>query len=98
VVLRLTAAGRDLAWEGWEDLHVVFQRTSGETHVFNETTRAILGRLQDGPLALDEMVRLLARAMGIDEAGLAREDFLAVTARLDELGLIERVDRPSSDS
>jgi PqqD family protein of HPr-rel-A system len=97
-IYRLTSSGRDLVQERWEGLHVVYQRTSGETHVFNETAVATLKSLQDGLVSLDEMVRLVAHTMGVKQEDLASEDFLAVAARLDELGLVERLDRPPSAS
>jgi PqqD family protein of HPr-rel-A system len=95
-IYRLTSSGWDLVQESWGDLHGVYQRTSGETHVFNETTVAALKSLQDGAVSLNEMVRLVAHTMGVNQEDLASEDFRAVAARLDELGLVERLDRPPS--
>ena len=97
-IYRLTSSGRDLVQESWGDLHVVYQRTSGETHVFNKATTTTLECLGHGPVAMEELVGLVASAMGVNEEDLASDDFLAVAARLDELGLVERLDRPSSAS
>ena len=32
------SAGHDLVWIGWDDVYIVYQPASAETHVFNEVT------------------------------------------------------------
>jgi hypothetical protein len=46
--LTKTAAEAGLIWENWDDIFLVYQPSSAETHVFNETTGSILTCLEDG--------------------------------------------------
>ena len=51
----LASAGRALLWEDWDDIYIVFQPSSAETHVFNETTALMLRALDHGPLSAEEL-------------------------------------------
>ena len=86
------AASSGLLWRSWEDdLYIVHQASSAETHVFNGPTAAILRLLDDRPLALDNLKTHVEEALGAQRGDLAEADFYFAVHRLDELGLIERV-------
>ena len=86
------AASGGLLWRSWDaDLYIVYQPSSAETHVFNGPTAAILRTLDDRLLALDELKSHVEQALGAQRGDLAKADFFAAVHRLDELGLIERV-------
>ena len=87
-----TLAGRELRWQELDDVRIVYQPSSAETHVFNETTTLILSSLEQGPLSADDMKAWTETALGVDRGELGADDFAFAVARLEELGLIEFLD------
>ena len=85
----LILARRELVWRTWDDIYVVYQLSSAETHVFNETTALILKCLERGPLPADDVKEQTEVALGVGPGELAKEDFAFATSRLEELGLID---------
>jgi PqqD family protein of HPr-rel-A system len=81
-----------MLWQPWDDVFIVYQSSSAETHVFNETTALILKCLEHGPLAADEVKGQTEAALGVGPGELAKEDFAFATSRLEELGLIDCLD------
>ncbi|EXI82452.1 MAG: hypothetical protein AW10_00560 [Candidatus Accumulibacter appositus] len=94
--LTKTAAEAGLIWENWDDLFVVYQPSSAETHVFNETTGSILECLGESALSADELKNQTEAALGVSQSELDDTDFAFALQRLEELGLIERLDDPSA--
>jgi PqqD family protein of HPr-rel-A system len=92
VVLGLASAGRGLVWQDWDDVYLVYQPSSAETHVFNETTALILKGLEQGPLSEEAVKDWTEGALGVAQGELAPGDFAFAVGRLEELGLIERLD------
>ena len=88
----LTDAYQGLTWQNWDDVYIVYQPSSAETHVFNETTESILRCLEQGPLPTDAAKAKAEAALGLDSGGLADDSFAFATMRLEELGLIECLD------
>ena len=89
----LTSAGRELAWQDWEDIYIVYQPSSTETHVFNDTTAAVLQSLEKGPLTMADVADRTAQNLGLDRDKLSSDDLSFAFGRLEELGLIELSDR-----
>ena len=87
--ISITAAGRELVWQDWNDVYVVFQPSSTETHVFNETTAVALRLLQSTPVELEELRILTAQSLGVAIEELLQENLTFVIRRLEELGLVE---------
>ncbi len=78
------------AWEG-EDLVLVFQAASGDTHLLDALSAEVLQRLRDGPLC-PEVLWLQVR----DHTGSSPDDFpperlQTILSSLEQLELIERV-------
>lgn len=92
MVLGLTLAGRELVWQDWEDVYLVYQPSSAETHVFNETTASILKCLERGPLSMESAKDCTEEALGVAAGEADDNDFMFAVGRLEELGLIERLD------
>ncbi len=92
----LTRAGGSLLWQQWDDVYIVYQPSSAETHVFNETTAMILKSLVNGQLTLAEVKERAGEALGVDPGELLASDFAFATMRLEELGLITRQDNAST--
>lgn len=91
-----TLAGCALQWQEWDDLYIVYQSSSAETHVFNETTALILKCLEHGPLSKATVKERTEIALGLAEGGLVADDFAFAAMRLEELGLVERLDDVST--
>ena len=94
MLLGLTSASRGLVWQSWDDVYLVYQPSSTETHVFNDTTTLILKCLERGQLSTEGVKKWTEAALGIGRGGLAADDFAFAVGRLEELGLIERSEEP----
>ena len=92
----MVSAGCALQWQEWDDVYIVYQSSSAETHVFNETTALILKCLEHGPLSTAALKERTETALGVVAGELAAEDFTFATMRLEELGLIECLDDVSA--
>lgn len=88
----LADAGQSLVWQRWDSLYIVYQHSSAETHVFNETTASILQALEAGPLSIQEVKDWTEADLGIVRGGLGAEDLAFAVERLEELGLIVCLD------
>lgn len=91
-----TPAGCALQWQEWDDFYIVYQPSSAETHVFNETTAVILQCLQDGPLATAVLKERTETTLDVGQGDLDDADFALATQRLEELGLVEYLDDVSA--
>jgi len=94
--LVLISAAQDIRWQKWDDVFIVYQPSSAETHVFNETTALILKCLEHGPLSADQVKEQTEGALGVGPGELAKEDFAFATSRLEELGLIDCLEAAST--
>ena len=92
MLLGLTSASRGLVWQSWDDVYLVYQPSSTETHVFNDTTTLILKCLEQGQLSTEGVKLWTETALGVGQGDLAADDFAFAVERLEELGLIERAD------
>lgn len=89
-------AGRALRLQKWDDIYIVYQPSSTETHVFNETTALIIGCLEHGPRPIQRVKSWTEAALGVDQGELGADTFAFALARLEELGLVEYVDDVSA--
>ena len=89
-----TFAGKRLQWQEWDEFYIVYQPSSAETHVFNETTALILKCLNEMPLLVDALKERTEASLGVGQGELVADDFAFATMRLEELGLIEYLDEP----
>ena len=89
-------AGCSLQSQEWDHFIIVYQPSSGETHVFNETTALILRCLEGGPLSGEQLKKRTEVALGAGQGELVTDDFAFATMRLEELGLIECLDDASA--
>ena len=92
MLLGMTSASRGLVWQDWDDVYLVYQPSSAETHVFNDTTTLILKCLEHGQLSTEGVKKWTEAALGVGEGELAADDFAFAVGRLEELGLIEHFD------
>ena len=88
---RFRAAAPDrLQWAEWGGERVVFHRPSGKTHLLNEAGWRLLTDVLSEPLSVAQIIGGLAAADADEiDAGFAPR-VMALLARFEELGLIER--------
>lgn len=84
----LASAAQHLIWQEWDDVFLVYQPSSAETHVFNDTSMAILQVLQSGGLAQDELQHRVVEMLDVNPDELTQDDLNFALSRLEELGLI----------
>lgn len=92
MLVALAPAASGLLWQYWDGDYIVYQISSGETHLFNETTALMLERLGQGPASLADVRQWIVETLSITEGGLSIHQLAAAAGRLDELGLVEWVD------
>jgi PqqD family protein of HPr-rel-A system len=73
--LTKTAAEAGLIWENWDDIFLVYQPSSAETHVFNETTGSVLTCLEEGALSANELKDQTEAALGVSQSELDADRF-----------------------
>ena len=96
MLLRLTPAAQDLIWKEWDDVFIIYQPSSAETHVFNVTTALILRTLEQGSLGDYEVRERIEQALGVNPGDLATAELSFAIGRLEELGLVERFNEAGS--
>ena len=81
--------GVSLLWQSWdEDEVIVFNRASGQTHLLDAFSAAVLRRIEASPSTVAELSSYFARGFALDEQGLS-ERLEVVCRRFDQLGLAE---------
>ena len=77
-------------------MYIVYQPSSAETHVFNETTALIMKCLKQGSRSIEGLKDWTEAALEVGQGDLASDDFVFATMRLEELGLIDCLGANSS--
>jgi PqqD family protein of HPr-rel-A system len=82
-------AGVSLLWQSWgEDEVIVFNRASGQTHLVDAFSAAVLRRIEAAPTTTADLAGRFATGFALDASVLIhRVD--AACARFDQLGLAE---------
>jgi PqqD family protein of HPr-rel-A system len=81
--------GVSLLWQAWdEDEVIVFNRASGQTHLLDAFSAAVLRQIEASPSTIPELRRYFAIGFGLDDAALS-ERLDGVCRRFDQLGLAE---------
>ena len=82
-------AGVSLLWHSWdEDEVIVFNCASGQTHLLDAFSAAVLRRIEASPSTVLELGRFFAIGFELDEDILS-ERVEVVCRRFDQLGLAE---------
>jgi PqqD family protein of HPr-rel-A system len=80
------APGQLLRHRGWDEVVVVYNDLSGDTHLLSAAAWTLLSALQDGPDAQSDSAALAER-LELDPDDLPQLD--AMLASLSQLGLVE---------
>ena len=82
-------AGASLLWQSWdEDEVIVFNRASGQTHLLDAFSAAVLRRIEAAPTTLPHLQRYFAADLALEESVLS-DRLSAFCERFDQLGLAE---------
>ncbi|MCX7108980.1 MAG: HPr-rel-A system PqqD family peptide chaperone [Proteobacteria bacterium] len=85
----LTPEGHGLTWQSWDGIYIVYQASSTETHVLNETTAGVLRCLTEGHSTLDQISEWIVQSLEINLNELDSGDLFKALERLVELGLVD---------
>jgi PqqD family protein of HPr-rel-A system len=81
--------GASLLWQSWDEVEfIVFNRASGQTHLLDAFSAAVLRQIEASPSTIPELRRYFAIGFGLDDAALS-ERLDGVCRRFDQLGLAE---------
>jgi PqqD family protein of HPr-rel-A system len=84
-----TARASDLVWKSWdEELYVVYDAASGDTHVLDRMAGESVRQLQAAVMTSDQLAFRVGQALGVEVKSLSRP-IADLIARLDRLGLID---------
>jgi PqqD family protein of HPr-rel-A system len=82
-------AGVSLLWQSWhEDEVIVYNRASGQTHLLDAFSAAVLRRIEAAPATTAGLAGFFATGFGFDASVLIHR-VGAACARFDQLGLAE---------
>jgi PqqD family protein of HPr-rel-A system len=76
-------------WKTWGEESIVFNESSGNTHLLNPTAAKILSIVQSQPSSAEEISLTIASESGLDADKKILDRVNAVLETLDNLGLIE---------
>lgn len=81
----------DLLWKSLDGEFIVFNRTSGNTHLLNPVAAQALKALEQGPANAAQLSQRIASQVDLKSDGELAQHVEALLANLDQLGLIEPV-------
>jgi PqqD family protein of HPr-rel-A system len=78
-----------LLWQSWdEDEVIVFNRASGQTHLLDAFSAAVLRRIELAPATKTDLISYFVAELGLDDDPLS-DRLNGVCQRFEELGLAE---------
>ena len=81
--------GVSLLWQSWDEVEfVVFNRGSGQTHLLDAFSAAVLRRIEACPGTIPDLTRYFTVGFELDEE-ILNERLEVVCRRFEELGLAE---------
>jgi PqqD family protein of HPr-rel-A system len=88
------APGQQLAARGWNDEFVLYNNLSGDTHLLDGDSMALLAHLQAGPASLAALVAAFAGDIDPDDAAALPETIATMLDQLAGLYLVEPLIEP----
>jgi PqqD family protein of HPr-rel-A system len=86
--------GQQLAARGWDDEFVLYNDLSGDTHLLDGDSMALLAHLQQAPASVATLVATFADGLDPDDAAALPETIATLLAQLAGLFLIEPLATP----
>lgn len=88
------APGQQLANWGWDDEFVVYNNLSGDTHLLDADSMALLEQLRLAPASIDALVATFLASVDPDDATALPETILSMLRQLDKLHLVTAPESP----
>jgi len=82
-------AGQQLAHRGWQDEFVVYNNLSGDTHLIDGDTLALLTQLRLGPATVGSLTQALGAGLPPDDLAALPDTLDAMLDSLQHLYLVE---------
>ena len=84
--------GVNLLWKYWSDEVVVLNTSSGQTHLLDSLSAAVLGEIERGPGSARDLAERLGRSHDLDADATLVERIAKVCAEFETLGLADRIE------
>ncbi len=81
--------GVGLTWKSWSDEAVVFNALSGQTHLLDAFSAALLGEIEAEPLTAHELGARLSEKLGLPADAAIAGRIAKTCVLFDDLGLAE---------
>ena len=81
-------AGVELLWRSWDDEMIVYNTASGQSHLLDALSGAILKEIERGPSTIEQLADRLAKEFSVEPHALL-ERLDEICTHFDELGLAE---------
>lgn len=78
-----------LSWKSFDDEFIVFNATSGDTHLLNRVSAEALRCLEDSPATATQLARRVIERLGLPESHDTERQIAELLFRFDDLGLVE---------
>jgi PqqD family protein of HPr-rel-A system len=88
------APGQQLAARGWNDEFVLYNNLSGDTHLLDGDSMALLAHLRAGPASLAALVATFAGDIDPDDAAALPDTIATMLDQLAGLYLVENFVEP----
>lgn len=88
------ASGQHLASWGWDDEFVVYNNLSGDTHLLDGDSMALLEQLRSAPASIDALVAAFVASVNPDDAAALPETILSMLGQLNKLHLVTAPELP----
>lgn len=80
--------GAELLWQSWDEEVIVFNTASGQTHLLDALSAAVLKEIQNRPSTVSQLTNAFAERFNFEPESLSQR-LADICARFDELGLAE---------
>ncbi len=83
--------GEALVWRDWDDGSAVYDKRSGQTHIFDLMARLIVMELGEAPGSVRDLADRVAAATGANPDATLRNQLHTLLSELEDLGIVEVV-------
>ena len=88
------ATGQRLAARCWDDEFVVYNNLSGDTHLIDPDSMAVLDFLRAGPATMDALLAFFSTGLAPDDLAALPETMAALLTQLQRLFLVQAAAAP----
>ena len=88
------ATGQRLAARGWDDEFVVYNNLSGDTHLIDPDSMAVLDFLRAGPATMEAVLAFFSTGLAPDDLAALPETMAALLTQLQRLFLVQAAAAP----